>query len=609
MIRYIALVRNGVTSAQQQRQQIGKFLACMRQKLDWTCVQNSDELVVFCRKKNPNPVEFQYLDDKGGLLLGKVFRKNDTPDPSTPHCFRSDEAERMCKTKGGSLVDDFWGRYIAFISDRGGNRTIVVRDPTGAIPCYYSVIGDSTIIFSHAEDLLETALYNPRMNWPFISTFILYPRLETGETGLSDVFELQGGEGLEMSNGQATSSLLWRPVEICRSDVIDDFHSAASELEKTVSGCARTWASCYQNVIHSLSGGLDSAIVLKYLRDVLDRDRLTCLNFHSPDIPESDERVFARLVANQFDSELLELEFSNLEDLEELYTLPTTTKPAFWVFGLGNDRLLAQIAKERNVDGVSNGSGGDQLFYQAHTALIAADYVQHKGLNLKLLEVALDAAQLTGQPIWTVLRSAVIHGLLGRPSNPHSFITKRPHFMRDEVRESIDKRHFSHLWLQDQKGVPAGKLLQISVLVDCFTYFGPFERNRFSDSINPLVSQPIMETCLRIPSYVFNKGGIDRALARTAFSGFLPKELLARTSKGETSRVMQRLFLNNRHFIIDRLMNGTLQSEGILDRKKIEEFFSPDRIIRPGEVNSIMGCVCTEIWVEKWIDKRNREAA
>ena len=608
MIRYVALAKNG-TSGPRQQKLFDRFAALMKQKGGWTCAQHSDRLIVFCRTDNRHPLQLQVFEDDRGVILGKVFRNQRTADPVGPHAFLPGEIDALCSSNGRALIDGYWGRYVAFLCDADRQRTLVVRDPMGAMHCYTATVDGLTIVCSDIQELIDSGLYQPAFNWTFISSFLLFPRLETGETGLAGVSELQGGECLELSAGRAEASLLWNPTKICTTDVIEDFQLGMSELEQVVSSCVQTLGSRYRNVLHALSGGLDSAIVLGYLSKVLDRDRLTCYNFYSPGIPESDERGFARIAARHFDRDLLELQFRNLEDLRVLFELPDTAKPAFAVVGLGNDRLLSEVLQDGGFDGIANGSGGDQLFYQLRVSLIAADYARRHGIDRRLIRVAFDVAHLTGESVWAVLRTAAVHGLLRRPADPYLFIKQRQHFLTDDVRNGLDSDHFRHVWLRDKAGVADGKLLQIWGLVDCFTYFGPFERNLIADDINPLVAQPIMDVCLRIPSYVCTDGGVNRALARAAFADILPKEIVSRVSKGNTSRVLQGLYSKNRQFIQDLLMDGVLVGEKLLDRDKLEDFFSPERRITPGEMNPIMGCVCTEIWINKWLNRQGRRAA
>lgn len=117
-----------------------------------------------------------------------------------------------------------------------------------------------------------------------------------------------------------TRSLAWDALQVAQSDPIEDGDLAAAQLRRTAKACVQAWAACYRGVLHSLSGGLDSAIVLGCLRDTHNRPAITCLNYHSCG-PEADERYFARLAANPADYPLLEWERDSAMRLLDRSTL------------------------------------------------------------------------------------------------------------------------------------------------------------------------------------------------------------------------------------------------------------------------------------------------
>jgi asparagine synthase (glutamine-hydrolysing) len=64
-------------------------------------------------------------------------------------------------------------------------------------------------------------------------------------------------------------------------------------------------------------------------------------------------------------------------------------------------------------------------------------------------------------------------------------------------------------------------------------------------NVSPLVSQPLIELCLAIPTWFWCADGQNRAIARKAFAGDLPPPTLARRSRGTSeSFILQALELN-----------------------------------------------------------------
>jgi asparagine synthase (glutamine-hydrolysing) len=90
------------------------------------------------------------------------------------------------------------------------------------------------------------------------------------------------------------------------------------------------------------------------------------------------------------------------------------------------------------------------------------------------------------------------------------------------------------------------------------------------EDVHPLLSQPLVEVCLRIPTHVLVSGGVDRALARRAFAAEVPRAILRRRIKGEVHMFPKVLYAKNRAFVRDLLLSGSLVNDRILDHQRIE---------------------------------------
>jgi asparagine synthase (glutamine-hydrolysing) len=116
-----------------------------------------------------------------------------------------------------------------------------------------------------------------------------------------------------------------------------------------------------------------------------------------------------------------------------------------------------------------------------------------------------------------------------------------------------------------------------------------------------LLSQPVMEACLRIPTYVWITGGRDRSIARRAFTDVLPQAIVRRTQKGLVDRYNRRMLDKNAVFLREMLLDGLLVKAGLLDRAKIEEFTNASASSEGFEYNEVLRHhLCTEIWLRRW---------
>ena len=121
----------------------------------------------------------------------------------------------------------------------------------------------------------------------------------------------------------------------------------------------------------------------------------------------------------------------------------------------------------------------------------------------------------------------------------------------------------------------------------------------------PLLSQPLVELCLRIPTYVLIKNGMDRATARRAFAPDLPPEIVKRRNKGRIDQHVRNTLDHNLDFVRDVLLNGHLVKQGLLDRRNLELYLSRERSPADFQYTEILHeHLCVEAWLARWLDQR-----
>lgn len=119
---------------------------------------------------------------------------------------------------------------------------------------------------------------------------------------------------------------------------------------------------------------------------------------------------------------------------------------------------------------------------------------------------------------------------------------------------------------------------------------------------HPMLSQPLVELCLRIPSYVHLRAGATRAVEKAAFRDVVPAAILARERKGQTTMSVVECLHRSEAFIRELLMDGVLASEGILNRQAMEPFLNHRRPMRPTDTFPLVSCIAAELWVHTWVN-------
>jgi asparagine synthase (glutamine-hydrolysing) len=123
----------------------------------------------------------------------------------------------------------------------------------------------------------------------------------------------------------------------------------------------------------------------------------------------------------------------------------------------------------------------------------------------------------------------------------------------------------AHPWFDTPANALPGDQERISDLVGTQSYRDGIARSARWPMRYPLLSQPVMEACLSVPTWMWITGGRNRSIARSAFSNSLPSSILNRRSKGTYARYYAAIYEQFRDHLLSFLMDGVLASRGVLD--------------------------------------------
>jgi asparagine synthase (glutamine-hydrolysing) len=322
--------------------------------------------------------------------------------------------------------------------------------------------------------------------------------------------------------------------------------------------------------------------------------------------PNEDERRYARLMAERSDIELVECKLEPLAiKLQDLLNLRCSARPWHYLYELEHGSFENRLAAERGATGLFSGAGGDGVFYQARAELAVTDYLYEHGFGRGLLRTAADAARMSRKSIWPLLWQAVHSRMLKREWDPTSIAKPlaRSIVSREVVEAAKRNKRLTHPWLTpDTTHVPPGILWHVLSLSMAPEYYSSFERTDYPERTLPLLSQPLVELCLRIPTYVLIRSGRDRALARLAFANDLPAEIIARYAKGRADHHSRNILDANLTFVRELLLDGVLVQKGLLNRANLELYLTRDRSPADFQYNEILQeHLCTEAWLRTWI--------
>ena len=608
MFRFIALICESDNSATiAAAKHLGAQLHASSR---WQRAIDQERVRVFFAGGMPGADEARVLPNSSGVILGTLFIHATAGGSASPRVVLSESnCRQILGTRGQHLIQHYWGRYVAVMCDPATDEIRILRDPSGHMPCYLTRSCGVRIYFSHLEDCMRTGVAHFSINWDYLLTRVVLLGLQCRETALREVEEVQCGQCDLVTRDSSASTFYWNPCAIAREACIDDPVEAEQSLKATATACVGSWAAAHPSILHRLSGGLDSSIVLCCLRDSQSASRITCVTYYPEDEDvrcDSDECGYAREMARAAGCDLVEVPRIPCSQLDcaldpGYFPVPMIIRGR----NVAENAIERRLAHERSATARFGGEGGDQIFFQAPVRASVGDRVWHRGVTVPAFRAAWDVAEAEQLSIWAVLRRALAEGCGRAAWNPTQELTRTAEFVSADAVRAVQASgtllsRFSHPWFQAGFGVPHGKLWQIMWLSTCPRLHAPLDHEQDAQRVEPLTSQPLLDLCLRIPTYILASGGQSRGLARRAFSGQLPENVRARQLKGSIESFIRRTIVGNIRFVRDTLLDGVLVREKLLDRGKLETALCgrPERIAAaPG---AIFDYLAVEAWTRRW---------
>ena len=519
-----------------------------------------------------------------GLLIGQVFTKDGHPISQRL------DIDGSARELTSRLLQNTWGNYIAVLVDRDDRSAItLLRDPSGAVPCVYSLADGEGFITSDIGLAVNLGLYRREVNWQAVAHCLNFPYLKTARTALKHVSELLPGSMLTCRGSDVSASSAWSPWRFVKKGVRHkDPRVAAENVRAAVSNVVRALSKMDDRSVVELSGGLDSSIVATCLRDA--SLRATFCTLVMP-VAGTDERPYARSVTDALVQALFPVEvgFDNVH--VEFAVSRSSVVPAVGIPQNAINEAWEAAGTRYGVDSFFSGAGGDTVFCYLKTAAPAADAFRERGFIAGITAIG-DLATLHRCTVFKVGQLTLKKML------------RRPRTTWKEDRTLLNPSWATttsgqHPWMDAPPGTLPGDREKIHDLIGTQLFRDAAPRGEGCSMHFPLLSQPVMEACLKVPTWMWIVDGRNRAVARQAFADQLPREILDRRSKGSYTGHMAAIYTRNKLKMREFLEDGQLSTHDLLDHSALANFFARDLAPRDLSFLRIFDLCAAENWARQ----------
>lgn len=517
--------------------------------------------------------------DRRLVIIGEAFdpdggRLSQESLDTAPHC-----ADRL-----ETVASRHWGQFVAVAVDAQTVR--FYRDPSAGQACYMCRVG-SAFFAASSVDLLRLATGQDfEICRDGIIQALAYRDLRQDRTALKSVRELT--PGCTASDQNEEVRYVWQPLADLELDRALSHGEIAERLERVLRVAVRAQTNGASRVTLELSGGLDSSLLAMILADMaID---FTAVSYVGPDARE-DESDFARTVCahlgRQWRGSVLSPSHIRLHESAAAHL----AWPSARLFTQLFDQAAEKAMEELGCDMIMSGGGGDGTFCYLPSSAPLIDCLGSWKTILNSPAVVHDLAlahdTTSAEIIWRAWRRMIL---------PHRLSWKRDgSFLSREARRSLSRRAY-HRGI-DLGCAPRGKCDHLKQMIGIHNHLDAYSAPRQDALRFPLVSRPVVEAALQIPTWQWFEGGRNRAPVRRLLADRLPSMISGRRSKGGFDAVIRDIFKERSGEMKAHLHDGWLATEKIIDVDAVDEEFHRFQESGSGGINRLMVLWDTEMWV------------
>ncbi len=532
------------------------------------------------------------LCNKHGVFIGRMFNRDDY----LPASFKSSDTHALIQNPP-LLLKKWWGRYVGSLYNPQTQVLTLMRDPQGLSTLFYT-INQNGIIFSSDLALLYDAMQKkPSINLHYFAEYVTNKNFASSRTPFVGIQELLPGQGLTVqANGDYNYEILW-DVSALKGSFINDEEAFQEELRHTLKSSLKAWTRESSGICLELSGGLDSSSLLILLRDIFpESNTIIGVNYFDSKVASANEKEYAQEVADLCNVPLHFIDWQNSQLLDPLPPSWRPNKPNTFLIYYNTSQQLFDLATQYNCSEIMNGQGGDHVFVAPLPIDSLADYWLDNGFG-DITKLMNELRNINRMPLWILMRT-MIASIAHYYCNTKKKIILNTSFLDPSFAQSYKEQEF-YLIKKLKRFYPA-KIKQIESLFHAAAYADRNQRIFDVTMTHPLLSQPLVELGLRIPTYQSFRNGYDRIFLRKAISRIKQPKALWRNRKGETTSSVIKLYAHNAAKIHDTLLQGRLVRDGLVNKKWLQEQMLKIRHGKADNLWSITHLLTAQMWLNQW---------
>ncbi|MEZ4426715.1 MAG: asparagine synthase (glutamine-hydrolyzing) [Nannocystaceae bacterium] len=523
--------------------------------------------------------------------------------------------------EGLAMLGRLDGIFALALWDAPARRLLLARDGLGVKPLYYSELPGGGLVFASELKALLCCPQLPRtLDKVALHHHLAFLWAPAPRTMLEGVRKLEPGAALVVEDGRVRGRLCFYELPSPRVTARRPRAELAAAVREEVAAAVERQLVSDVPVGAFLSGGLDSsAVVAMMARAGVSDLRCYSIGFGEPDLDGAPADLpFARQVARHVPGvRLCELRVdpTMIDHLERtLYHLDEPQADPAPI----NTLLIAKAAREDGIKVLLSGTGGDDVFsgYRRHQALALERLFRRIPAPLRH-RLARWARGLPPRTAWRRRAGKLLANLDLTPGDRllAQFLWSSEPLRRSlytdalaaELRD-VDTLAPLRATLAALDGVDAP--LERALRLELRHFLADHNLNytdkaAMAEGVEvrvPLLDRALVELAATIPPEEKLRGGVAKAIFKTAMEPVLPRAIITRPKTGFGAPVRGWIRGRLRERVDDLLSPSALRDRGLFNPDAVTRLIAADRDGQLDGAYLIFALLCVELWLRMFLD-------
>lgn len=514
---------------------------------------------------------------------------------------------------GEQIFQRLRGMFAIALWDQRTEKLVLARDRIGKKPLFYAWHDDVFLFGSEIKAILAWPGFKREPNYEAIHHYLTLQYVPAPFSAFNGVNKLpQASHMVVTRDGRCNIQKYWalpEPSQV-RHRSVDEFKE---ELIALIDDAVRTRMVADVPLGAFLSGGVDSsAVVAMMARHSSGRVKTFCIGF---DEAEYDERAYARMVAERYDTDHHELIIrpNAIEILPKLiwhYNEPFADSSAVPTY------YVSEIAR-KHVTVALNGDGGDESFlgYSRYKHCLQTEWISRLPRSLRRMSTHLAKAIPLGLEKHRIPRVARRWLSYVSEKDSRRYAPSMVYFFEQDKINGYDEMLIPHLRsssldLLERYFTESPSYVGGAAWADIHTYLPDDLLVKVDiasmahglEARSPLLDHTLMEWAARIPASQKMENGETKSILKAAMEPHLPHDVLYRPKMGFGVPIDHWLKAEMKDFAYDTLLSTRARQRGLVKPDFVRTMLDEHCAGLRSHHTRLWALLMLELWFEMWID-------